>query len=112
MNLLRYLIVGSALLLSCSDVPAPAQKVMALHYSIRKTFIESSGNFRDSLAPVFPNPFNHNTGDSAVTINFTLVDTGEAKIIIQNPLGDSVVIFQDSVLPGGSYTGFWHPVAA
>ena len=103
-------------ILSCSNSQAPEQSIQAqetARYSIRKTFhIESSNAFPDSLAPIYPNPYNHNIGDSAETINFTLKDTGEVKIIIQNPIGDSVAIFRDSVLLPGSFTGFWEPVLA
>ena len=82
-------------------------------YSIRKYFrIQSSGSYPDSLAPVYPNPFNRTIGDSTVNLFFTLKDTGEVKIVIQNPIGDSVAIFRDSVLPTGSYTGAWQPVNA
>jgi hypothetical protein len=80
-------------------------------YSIRKNFlIQSSNTFPDSLAPVYPNPYNHNSGDSSVALFFTLRDTGAVKIIIQNPIGDSIAIFRDSLLPPGSFTGFWNPV--
>src|SRR5438874_5766742 len=80
---------------SCADSTGMnlARSVMQ-RYSIRKTFTESAGTFSDSLLPLFPNPFNHNTGDSSVTINFSLRDSAETKVIIQNPVGDSVVIFQ------------------
>ncbi len=102
--------------LACRDFQTPDQSIHiqgTAQYSIRKTFrIQSSGIFPDSLAPIYPNPFNHNIGDSAETINFTLKDTGEVKIIIQNPLGDSVAIFRDSVLLPGSFTGAWEPVSS
>ena len=45
-------------------------------------------------------------------IFFTLKDTGDVKIIIQNPIGDSVAIFRDSLLPPGSFTGSWSPVTS
>jgi hypothetical protein len=62
------------------------------------------------LAPIYPNPFNHNNGDVADTIVFTLRDTGNVKIIIQNPIGDSVAIFRDTLLPPGIFTGSWEPL--
>lgn len=82
-------------------------------YSIGKNFhIESSGSYPDSLAPLYPNPFNRNVGDQADTINFTLKDSADVKIIIQNPIGDSVAIFRDTLLPPGNFTGAWEPVTA
>mgnify|MGYP001795434389 CR=1 FL=1 len=82
-------------------------------YSIAKNFhIESSGLYPDSLAPIYPNPFNHNVGNIADTIYFTLKDTADVKIIIQNPIGDSVAIFKDTLLPPGGFTGAWEPITA
>lgn len=102
-------------ILGCSSIQAPVQNLYVSetsHFSIHKNFrTQSSNTFPDSLAPFFPNPYNHNIGDSSVTLTFTTKDTGEVKIIIQNPLGDSVVIYQDSNLLPGFYTGFWNPVS-
>ena len=103
-------------MVSCTQLQSPEQS-FNLHgtsqFSIRKTFrVQSSGSVPDSLAPLYPNPFNHNTGDTAETIRFTLKDTGFVRILIQNPLGDSVAIFRDSLLPTGNYTGFWQPLRA
>jgi hypothetical protein len=101
---------------ACSGTSAPDTNIHVAEtarYSIRKNFhIESSGSYSDSLAPIYPNPFNHNAGDSNVTLFFTTRDTGEVKIIIQNPIGDSVVIYQDSMLLPGIYIGYWGPLAA
>jgi hypothetical protein len=83
------------------------------NYSIRKTFhIEGSNSYPDSLAAMYPNPFNHNGGDVYDTLVFTVRDTGNVTIVIQNPLGDSVAIFSDSTLFPGSYTGTWDPVSS
>ena len=66
----------------------------------------------DSLYPIFPNPYNRVAGDTALTIHFSLQDTGSAQVVIQNALGDQVEIFSDSVLPSGYYTGSWNPLAS
>jgi len=99
---------------ACSNIsaPKPGTHVATSYLSIRKNFlIESSNTYPDSLAPIYPNPFNRNTGDSSVALFFSIKDTGEVKIIIQNPIGDSVVIYQDSILLPGTYTGHWDPIA-
>lgn len=100
--------------LGCSVSAVPDANIhvsQIARYSIRKNFrIENSGSFPDSLAPFYPNPFNRAVGDSVVNLYFTLKDTAEVKIVIQNPLGDSVALFRDSLLPTGSYSGAWQPV--
>lgn len=107
---------GMLLTIGCSENAAPDENIhvsQIARYSIYSSFhIENSGAYPDSLAPIYPNPFNRTTGDSVVTIFFTTKDTGEVKIIIQNPIGDSVAIFRDSLLPPGSFTGLWQPVTS
>lgn len=79
---------------------------------IRDRFqIEAGSNFPDSLANPFPNPYNHSNGDNRIHIGFTLADTGNVKLIIQNAIGDSVVVFQDTSLKSGSYTAEWEPLS-
>ena len=79
--------------------------------SIKAHFrVQSGSSYPDSLAPMFPNPFNRTIGDSVINIFFTLRDSGDVKVIIQNPLGDSVVVFEDKSLPAGSYPGSWEPI--
>ncbi len=79
--------------------------------SIKAHFrVQSGSSYPDSLAPLFPNPYNRVAGDSVVNIFFTLRDSGDVKVIIQNPLGDSVVVFEDKSLPAGSYPGAWEPI--
>ncbi len=79
--------------------------------SIKTHFrVQSGSSYPDSLAPMFPNPFNRTIGDSVINIFFTLRDSGDVKVIIQNPLGDSVVVFEDKSLPAGSYPGSWEPI--
>jgi len=100
----------------CADSTTPTANIHITEiarYSIRSHFhIQSPGSYPDSLAPFYPNPFNRTIGDSVVTILFTTKDTGDVKIIIQNPLGDSVAVFQDSIIPPGIFTGLWQPVTA
>lgn len=101
---------------ACTDTQTPNMNLHVIgtaRYTIRKTFrIESSGSFPDSLAPIYPNPFNRQTGDSVINVFFTLKDTGDVKIIIQNPIGDSIAIYRDSLLPPGSGSGAWQPLNA
>ncbi|HEY6172424.1 MAG TPA: hypothetical protein VIX80_09220 [Candidatus Kapabacteria bacterium] len=73
--------------------------------------IEAGSNFPDSLANPFPNPYNHSNGDNRIHIGFTLADTGNVKLIIQNAIGDSVVVFQDTSLKSGSYSAEWEPLS-
>ncbi|MDP4230285.1 MAG: hypothetical protein Q8916_07765 [Bacteroidota bacterium] len=107
---------ASVFLFACTETELPngnGHLNRTATYSIRKTFrIQSSGSFPDSLAPVYPNPFNRTAGDSTINVFFTLKDTGNVKIIIQNPIGDSIAIYRDSLLPSGSFTGSWQPLNA
>ncbi len=106
----------SMFVISCSNSETAnpgAYKSATAYYSIRKNFrIESSGSFPDSLAPVFPNPFNRQTGDTVINVFFSLKDTAEVKIIIQNPIGDSIAVYRDSLLPPGTGSGAWQPLNA
>ncbi len=106
----------SLFLIGCSETEFPDVNMHVKgtsHFSIRNTFhFESSGSFSDSLAPIYPNPFNRQTGDSVINVFFTIKDTSEVKIIIQNPLGDSIAVYRDSVLPPGSGSGAWQPLNA
>lgn len=106
----------SLLVTGCSEPETSGGNIHiteASRFLISKSFhIESSGSYPDSLAPIYPNPFNRNIGDISDTIYFTLKDTADVKIIIQNPIGDSVAIFKDSLLPPGSFTGAWEPLAS
>ena len=106
----------SFFLSACSDTQTPEMNKHingTSHYSIRNTFnIQSSSAFPDSLAPIYPNPFNRQTGDSVINVFFTLKDTAEVKILIQNPIGDSIAVYRDSLLPPGSRAGAWQPLNA
>lgn len=82
------------------------------YQNIRDRFqIEAGSNFPDSLGNPYPNPYNHSNGDTKIHIRFTLADTGNVKLIIQNPIGDSVVVFQDTSLKSGSYSAEWVPLS-
>jgi hypothetical protein len=84
-----------------------------VYAKIRSVFsIEGTSTFPDSLADPFPNPYNHQLGDTSIFISFTLADSADVKVIIQNPIGDSVAFFEDAVLPPGSYGSWWTPVNA
>jgi hypothetical protein len=73
--------------------------------------VDSTVSGVDSLHPIFPNPFNSFEGDTTVHIHFTLSDTARTVILIQNPIGDEVVRFSDSLMPKGEYHGYWAPRA-
>ncbi|HYM34520.1 MAG TPA: hypothetical protein VET48_03935 [Steroidobacteraceae bacterium] len=78
--------------------------------SIKDNFhIQGNSGLPDSLAPVFPNPFNLVLGDTTINIFFSLKDTATVVLLVQNPLGDSVVVFKDELLGGGSFSGSWKP---
>jgi len=67
---------------------------------------------KDSLFPVYPNPFNRGAGDTSLGIQFAMKDSGAATVLIQNFLGDAVAGFSDSSLAPGNYLGFWNPRAS
>jgi hypothetical protein len=67
---------------------------------------------KDSLFPVYPNPFNRGAGDTSLGIQFAMKDSGTATVLIQNFLGDAVAGFTDSLLAPGNYLGFWNPRAS
>ena len=66
----------------------------------------------DSLYPVYPNPFNRAGGDTSLFLQFTVTDTSAVDLIVQNALGDAVVLFSDSLLVPGDYNGYWNPLAS
>lgn len=110
-------LLGAATLASCSGTATPDSPAMAKSPVVVKHFAEvfhamGSADVPDSLAPVFPNPFNRVTGDSVINILFTLSDTASVVLLIQNPLGDSVAVFKDEVMAGGIFSGAWAPVNA
>jgi len=109
------ILVGSLVLSGCNneqDAPSYTNEA-PVHAKIRSVFsIEGTSDFPDSLANPHPNPYNRQFGDSSIFISFTLKDSADVKVIIQNPIGDSVVIFWDEVLPPGSYNNWWVPLNA
>ena len=99
-------IVAALFIGSCSTSTAPTVPIVA-HFAFK-----TGEPANDSLYPIFPNPFNRVAGDTALTIQFSLQDTGSAQVVVQNALGDQVEIFSDSSLPSGYYTGSWNPLAS
>jgi hypothetical protein len=95
-------------LAACTNSVAPEET------SLRMKFAFKFGHpDRDSLLPLYPNPFSHAAGDSTIVIQFTLKDsTRDGHLLIQNVIGDEVVTYSDSVLAPGTYTGSWNPTAA
>jgi len=66
----------------------------------------------DSLYPVYPNPFNRGIGDTSLFLQFAVSDSGAANLVIQNALGDEIVLFSDSALAPGLYSGYWNPLTS
>lgn len=78
---------------------------------LRQHFLLEEGEFvNDSLLPLYPNPFNLAAGDTTVKFNFWVSDTAHTIILIQNPIGEEVVRYEDSTLPPGQYRGSWAPL--
>ncbi len=93
-----------------ADIPQPLQ---AERVSIRKHFLVEAGETQiDSLLPLFPNPFNRDAGDDSVNIQFSLEDTSRVIILIQNPVGEEVIRFEDDTLSPGQYRAGWHPLSS
>ena len=97
---------------SCNTT-APSPSDAHIHpviKSIKDNFhIEDNSGYPDSLAPIYPNPFNLVTGDTAVNVYFTMKDSAQVVLLVQNPLGDSVVVFKNAWIGGGSFSGSWQP---
>lgn len=104
----RIVSVFSLLLLAACTEPPIASGPVAHSRSIKELFVRvgvEEGNFVDSLYPLFPNPYNRVLGDSSVHIRFSTADSGRALVLIQNPIGEEVVRFEDRVLAPGIYEG-------
>jgi hypothetical protein len=101
------------LLCGCVAESNRADALRPERVSIRSRFqIEAGENFADSLYPLFPNPFNRAAGDTAITIQFTIADTSRAIVLIQNPIGEEVVRFEDDTLSPGQYRAGWQPLSS
>ncbi len=94
---------------SCSTEPAPTGSIR-LEFPNPK--LSPPKVLKDSLFPVSPNPFNRVEGDTSLLIAFTLADTTEANLLVQNALGDPVANYYDTLLPPGLYTTSWKPYAS
>lgn len=105
-------IISCGLWLGCETAGAPSQlPFQPVEITVKPvTRIEGSTADGDSLLPPFPNPYNRRLGDSMITIRFSIADSAEVKGIIQNPIGDSVAIFNDELLPKGEYAVRWTPL--
>ena len=104
--LLALIIVGDIIVGDgCSTQPAQNGSIR-LHFSLKQ-----SKPSKDSLFPISPNPFNRVAGDTSLLITFTLRDTSAANLLIQNALGDPIADFYDTLLPPGTYSGWWSPFA-
>lgn len=104
---LMFLIAG-CVAESGSSLPLHADRV-----SIRARFMVEAGEAQpDSLFPLYPNPFNRDAGDDSVNIHFTIEDTSKVIILIQNPIGEEVVRFEDDTLSPGQYRAGWRPLSS
>jgi hypothetical protein len=106
----RILLAILALLVlgSCTNDAPPDAQSLRLHFSCKYARPD-----RDSLLPLYPNPYSHSAGDTTVTIEFMLKDSSrDAHLLIQNVIGDEVASYTDSVLAPGIYRGAWNPIAA
>jgi hypothetical protein len=110
-----FVFILGAALAACSGSPVgeePQHITKIDRKDIRSHFmIETGSDGPDSLANPFPNPYNHTEGDTTIHINFNLADSADLKILIQNPIGDSVVVFEDTRLGPGAYSGSWLPLS-
>jgi hypothetical protein len=74
--------------------------------------VQANNPSSDSLYTIYPNPFSRATGDSVEFLQFAIADSSQVIVLIQNPLGDQVAMFEDSTLYAGTYSGKWNPVAS
>jgi len=101
-----YFLTLLAILASCTtDVPVVQNQLV---FSLSKGGSEPA----DSLYPIFPNPFNRVTGDTAMTIRFALRDSGAVIVLVQNAIGDAIAQYSDSSLTQGFYAATWNPLAS
>jgi hypothetical protein len=109
-SLMLTLVLFMAGCVAESQTPQPLE---AQRVSIRKHFLVEAGETQtDSLLPLFPNPFNRDAGDDSINIEFSLEDTSRVIILIQNPVGEEVIRFEDDTLSPGQYRAGWHPLSA
>lgn len=94
-----------------SDTPTRAT-VEPVRGSIRSMFKVqgNSSETNEKLDSPFPNPFNRQFGDTTVALSFTIIEQALVKLIIQNPIGDSVAVFIDDSLNAGNFSYSWAPV--
>ena len=112
--MLRIASVFSLLLLisGCVAESDPSFPLQAHRVSIRSHFLVEAGEAEpDSLYPLFPNPFNRDVGDDSINIHFSLEDTSHVIILIQNPVGEEVIRFEDDTLSPGQYRAGWNPLS-
>jgi len=100
--------------LGCNPSSQPEDlHVRTLEYGIKDHFqVEGNPEGVDSLYPISPNPFSRGSGDSTISITFSLKDTATAIVLIQNPIGDEVIRFREEKLTAGTFKGHWDPIAS
>ncbi|HET6511387.1 MAG TPA: hypothetical protein VFH43_04300 [Candidatus Kapabacteria bacterium] len=110
----RCLLAGLCFLIAgCVADGETSRPLQAERVSIRKHFLVEAGEAEpDSLYPLFPNPFNRDAGDDSINIQFSLEDTSRVIILIQNPVGEEVIRFEDETLSPGQYRAGWNPLSA
>jgi hypothetical protein len=95
-------------MMGCSTAPVQNGSIR-LQFSRKQA---PPGVLKDSLFPVSPNPFNRVAGDTSLLIVFTLRDTSAANLLVQNAIGDPIADYYDTLLPPGTYSGWWDPFAS
>ena len=65
----------------------------------------------DSLYPIYPNPYSRGS-DTTIFITFSKFDSGATTIVIQNPIGDAVATYSDTLVSPGIYSASWNPVTS
>ena len=105
--------LAAVLLWSGCMIESDVQRLAPQPISIRDHFqVEAGELYRDSLYPLFPNPFNRDAGDTSVVIQFAVGDTSRTIITIQNAVGEEVVRFEDDTLSPGQYRAPWQPLTS
>jgi hypothetical protein len=99
------LFILAILLIGCQSV-TESPLVLTRYESFGDRFMVEAGSvYPDSLGLPYPNPFNAALGDTALRVVFALKDSADVRLLLQNVIGDSVVVFRSERLAPGLYSG-------
>ena len=103
-----------SLMLGCATEPIATNSHLTVQPKPIKSLFSVLSNTpaTDSLYTIYPNPFSRATGDSVEFLQFGISDSSQVILLIQNPIGDEVALFEDSTLHAGTYSGKWNPIAS